>query len=205
MDVWCAEDREWFLAYECIVTKEMSPCLMYWWCVGMICHLRVELDLHDLFQSNAPKWIWGRKVIHDVLHKNPKAAVTKHTKVSAVKEMPSWTEGACRTTERCQSRAASNKNPRMVCFLGCIGFSVPSPVFADVFLCIVHTIPPSRVPHSHSLGAPQEVPSPWHLCSPSAGMHSGTDSLTHFFPFRYLSASPSTITLLFTQVVRYKC
>lgn len=57
----------------------------------------------------------------------------------------------------------------MACTLSSVGFSMSKPVSPDVWLCTAH---PSRVPHSHSLGAPQEVPSPCCLCSPSAGMHS---------------------------------
>lgn len=71
-----------------------------------------------------------------------------------------------RTTERCQSRAGSNESPRMVCSLGCMGFPVPNPFSPGVCLCGAHTIPPSRVPHSHSLGAPQGVLSPCCLCWP---------------------------------------
>lgn len=205
MDVWCAENRKWFWGYECIVTKEMSSCLMYWWCVGMICHLGVELDLRDLFQSNAPKWIWVRKVIHGVLNKTPKTAARKRINTTAVEEMP------VRVKDVQDHRKVPKQgwqSPRMVCALGCMGFSVPDPVSPDLCLCTACTIPLSMAPCSRSLGIPQEVPSPCRLCSPSAGIHSaslGTDSPTHLFPFRYLPASLCVIMLLFTQVACYKC
>lgn len=59
----------------------------------MICHLGVELEIHDLFQSNVPKQIGVSKVIQDMLNKNPKTAVGKYTKVMVVKEMPGWVKG----------------------------------------------------------------------------------------------------------------
>lgn len=57
-----------------------------------------------------------------------------------------------------------------------MGFSMPNPVSPDVLLCTAHL---SRVPHSHSLAAPQEVPSPCCLCSPCAGMP--WHRFSHFF------------------------